>query len=92
MNNIHKHIEFKLTAEENGNISYLDISIHRDNSHLQMGIYRKPMQTDTTIHFMSNHPLEHKLAVYNFSHEQNAIYTNHRTSKTTRMGHYLHLS
>jgi hypothetical protein len=31
-----------------------------------MGIYRKPMQTDTTIHFTSNHPLEHKLTAYNF--------------------------
>jgi hypothetical protein len=31
-----------------------------------MGIYRKPTQTDTTIHFTSNHPLEHKLTAYNF--------------------------
>jgi hypothetical protein len=66
MNNIHKLIEFKLTAEENKNISYLDLVIHRDNNHLQMGIYRKPLQMDTTIHFMSNHPLEHKLAAYIF--------------------------
>ena len=90
MNNIHKHIEFRLTAEENKNISCLHI--HRYNHHLQMGIYRKPMQTDTTIHFMSNHPIEHKLAAYNFLHKQNAVYTKHRTSKTTRMGHCLHHS
>jgi hypothetical protein len=55
--NIHKHSEFKLTAEESNNISYLDLSIHRDNHNLQMGIYRKPTQTDTNIHFTSNHPL-----------------------------------
>jgi hypothetical protein len=27
MSNVHKHIEFKLTAEENKNVSYLDIFI-----------------------------------------------------------------
>jgi hypothetical protein len=59
-NNMHKHLELKPTAEEN-NISYLDLLIHRDNHSPQMGIYRKPTQTDTTIHFTSNHPLEHKL-------------------------------
>jgi hypothetical protein len=65
INNIHKHLEFKPTAEEN-NINYLDVSIHRNNHSLQMGIYRKPTQRDTTIYFTSNHPLEHKLAAYNF--------------------------
>ena len=40
----------------------MDLSIHRNNSNLQIGIYRKPTQTDTT----SNHPLEHKLEAYNF--------------------------
>jgi hypothetical protein len=33
MNNIRKHLEFKLTAEENNNISYLGLSVHRDNHH-----------------------------------------------------------
>ena len=65
MNNINKYLEFKLTEEENNNINYLDLSIHRNNNNLQ-GIYRKPTQTDTTIHFTSSHPLEHKIAAYNF--------------------------
>ena len=39
-----------------------------------MGNYGKPMQMDTTLHFMSNHPLEHKLAAYNFLHEQNVLH------------------
>ena len=57
---------FKLTKEENKNISYLDLSIHRNNNNFQLRIYRKPTQTDTTIYFTSNHPLEHKLAAHNF--------------------------
>jgi len=65
MYSIHKYLEFKLTEEENQSISYLDLSIHRNNN-LQLGIYRKPMQTGTTIHFTSDHPSEHKVAAYNF--------------------------
>ena len=52
--------------EENKNINYLDLFIHRGNYNLQLGIYLKPPQTDTTINFTSNHPLEHKLAAYSF--------------------------
>ena len=67
MNNIHKHLEFKLTEEENKTINYLDLYIHRNNNNnVQIGIYRKPTQTDTTIHFTSNHPLQHKLTAYIF--------------------------
>jgi len=66
MNNIHKRLEYKLTEEENKNINYLDLSIHRGNNNLQLGIYGKSTQTDTTILFISKHPLKHKLAAYNF--------------------------
>jgi hypothetical protein len=67
INSIHKYFEFKLTEEENQNINYLDLSIHRNNNNRQLGIYRKPTQRDTTIHFTTDHPLEHKLAAYNFN-------------------------
>jgi hypothetical protein len=53
-------------VEESKSIGYLDLSIHRDTHNLQTGFYRKSTQTDTTIHFTSNHLLEHKLAAYNF--------------------------
>jgi hypothetical protein len=43
-------------------VEYLDLSIHRNNNNLQIEIYRKPTQTDTT----SNRPLEHKLEAYHF--------------------------
>ena len=66
MNNIHKYLEFKLTEEESNNITYLDLSIHRNNNDLHLDIHRKHTQTDTTIHFTSNHPLEHKLAAYGY--------------------------
>jgi hypothetical protein len=66
MNNIHKCLEFKLTEEDNNNTTYLDLSINRNNNNLHPGIHKRPTQTYTTIPFISNHPLEHKLAEYNF--------------------------
>ena len=38
MNNIRKHLEFKLTEEKNKNINYLDLSIYRGNNNVQLGI------------------------------------------------------
>jgi K+ transporter len=66
VNNIHRNLEFKLTEKENSSISFLVLLIGRDNNNLLMGIYRKPKQTNTTIHFTSNHPLQHILSAYNF--------------------------
>ena len=65
MKNTHKYLECKLTEEEN-NITYLDVSIHRKNNELHLGIHRKPTQVNTTIHFTSNNPLKHKPATYKF--------------------------
>jgi hypothetical protein len=59
------YLDFKITQEEN-NINYLDLPIHRHQNNLYLEIYAKPTQTGTTIDFISNHPLEHALAVYFF--------------------------
>ena len=47
-------------------MNYLELSIHRPNNKLHLGIYRKPTQTDSTTHFTCNCPLEQKFAVYMF--------------------------
>jgi hypothetical protein len=67
MNIVHKHLEFKVKGEESKNIKYLDLSIYRHNS-LPIGIYRKSTQIDTTIYCISNHPMQHKLVTYIFTH------------------------
>jgi hypothetical protein len=64
-NNMDKHLEFKITTEDNSTINYLDLSIHRNNSNIDIGIYRKPTETGTIIHATSNHPLEQKMAALN---------------------------
>lgn len=67
MNNAQKDLEFKFMKEEINNSYYLDLSVSRLNNNLSVGIYRILTQTDTTLHFISNHPMEHEFAAYIFS-------------------------
>ena len=90
MNNIHKHLEFKITEEEN-KINELDLTIHRHSNKLNTEIYRKSTQTDATIHFASNHHLNETRS-FNFLYKQDDNTTNHRTSRTTRMEHHTYNS
>ena len=66
MNNIHKHLHFKMTEEINNTTNYLDLHIHRTHEKILLGIYRKLTQTGTTIGFISNHSLQHKFGAYIF--------------------------
>jgi hypothetical protein len=64
INNIDKNFQFKMLSEENSTINYLDISTHRNNSNIDICIYRKPTGTDTTIQLSSNYPHEQKTAAF----------------------------
>jgi hypothetical protein len=66
INTIHSNIQLSLTLESNIGVNFLDLSITRNPTHFSIGTYRKPTTTDTTINFLSNHPLEHKMAAYSF--------------------------
>ena len=67
MDTIHDNIKLNATHETNDTVNFLDLSITRRPTSLELDIYRKPTSTDTTINFLSNHPLEQKLAAYRFS-------------------------
>jgi len=69
-NTMHTNLQFNPTLESNGYINFLDLTIIRRNIHTEIGIYRKPTTTDTTIHFTSTHPNEHKLAAYRYNIER----------------------
>jgi len=64
MDTIHGTIKLNATYETNDKFNFLDLSITRKPTSLELDIYCKPTATDTTINFLSNHPLEHKLAAY----------------------------
>jgi len=52
--------------ESEKNIHFLDLSITRRPTCLNISIFRKPTSTDTTINILSNHPLEYKMAGYRY--------------------------
>jgi hypothetical protein len=66
INSIAKNLEFKMTAEENHTISYLDLFVNRKPNHIELDIYRNPTHMDIIIHFSSNHPYDHKLAAFRY--------------------------
>ena len=65
-NSINSNLELNRTPENNNRVKFLDLAIIRNTPHLEINIFRKSTTTDTTIHYLSNHPQEHKLAAYRF--------------------------
>ena len=65
-NTIHNNLQVNPTPENAGQISFLDLTITRKTTNLEIDIFRKPTTTNTTINYLSNHPLEHKLAAYRY--------------------------
>jgi len=59
-------MKFKLTVENNGCVSFLDLNIQRKPDRIELGVYRKETNTDITIHNNSNHPEEHRIAAHRF--------------------------
>jgi hypothetical protein len=66
MNNVNKHIDFKLTCEENGKINFTHLLITRNKDTLAAVIFRNPTTTDITIHYIANRLIKHKLASCRF--------------------------
>jgi len=65
-NAMHSNLQLNPTLESNNQISFLDLLIIRKSHQLEIDMYRKPTTTDTTINYLSNHPMEHKLAAYRY--------------------------
>jgi len=65
-NAMHSNLQLTPTLESNNQISFLDLLIIRKSHQLEIDVYRKPTTTDTTINYLSNHPMEHKLATYRY--------------------------
>jgi len=63
---IHSNVQLSSTMESENNIHFLDLSITRRPTCLNISIFHKHTSTNTTINFLSNHPLEHKMAAYRY--------------------------
>jgi len=66
LNKIHNNIKLNPIYEEHNSIVFLYLTITCRHTKLEVHIYRKPTTTDTTINFLSNHPIEHKMATFRF--------------------------
>ncbi|XP_078367676.1 uncharacterized protein LOC144651609 [Oculina patagonica] len=62
LNSIDPHISFTIEHESNGQLSFLDTLISRDNNKLNIDVYRKPTHTDRYLDFNSHHDREHKIS------------------------------
>jgi len=65
-NSIHRNLQLNPTLEANERVNFLDSSIIRKASQLEIDIFCKPTTTDTTISYLSNHPGENKIAAYRY--------------------------
>ena len=65
INQIHTAIKLISTYENNGCISFLDLLIILKPSNLELDIFLKPTNKDTTFSFL-NHPIEHKVAAFRY--------------------------
>ena len=84
-NKIDPNLQFKITNETDNIITYMDLSISRSNNKLELGIYRKPIETGTVIHFNSNHPYEQKMSAFIY-YINRLITTYNQRIKAIRMG------
>jgi hypothetical protein len=65
-NSLHQNLHFTGETECNNAINYLDITIHKTPSKINISVYRKPTFTDTIIPYTSNHPTQHKFVAVSF--------------------------
>ena len=60
-NSMHHNLQLNATLENNDRGNFLDLSINRDASQLEIDIFRKPTTTDTTISHLYIQPSEQNL-------------------------------
>jgi hypothetical protein len=75
-NTIHRKLKFTAEQETNGQINFLDITIHRTPTNWKFAIYRKPTFTDSIIPYNSNYPNQHKYATVRFLYDLHEDYYN----------------
>ena len=56
INSLAPSINFTIEWEENNSLPFLDVAVHRNLSHFQFSIYRKPTHSGMFLHFFSYQP------------------------------------
>ena len=90
-NSIHSNVQLSPRLEANNQISFLDLLITWKSHQLEINTYRKPTTTDTTFNYLSNHPIEHKLAAYRYYNERMLNVPLNHTSQLREWQTILHI-
>ena len=53
--NLYQNITFTMEVESNGELTFLDTSIKRDNGKISVLLYRKATQTDQCLQYSAHH-------------------------------------
>jgi hypothetical protein len=62
LNSIDTHIKFTFEHESDGELSFLDVLVTRNNGSLLTNVYRKPTHTDRYLDYNSHHDKRHKVS------------------------------
>ena len=62
LNSIDPHINFTIEQEQNGQFSFLDTIVTRNNRSLIINVYSKPTHTDRYLDHNSHHDKQHKVS------------------------------
>ena len=64
LNGLCHKIQFTVEMEENNQLPYLDVLVHRHEDTLTTSVYRKKIKTDQYLYFQSHHRLQVKTSVF----------------------------
>ena len=78
-NSFHPNLQCTKETEHDNKLNYLDITIHKTSTSVNIGVFRKPTFTDTIIPYTSNHPPQHTYAAIRFLYNRLNSYQLHET-------------
>ena len=82
INNLEPSIKFTMETENDCQLPFLDTFIQRSkNGELSSSIFRKPFHTDRYLNFRSDHPLQHKRAVFDTLMHRAVTLPSHKLEK-----------
>ena len=86
INNLEPSIKFTMETENDNQLPFLNILIqHSKNTELSSSIFRKPTHTDRYLNFGSDHPLQHKRAVFDTLMHRAVTLPSHKLEKRKEM-------
>ena len=86
INNLEPSIKLTMETENDNQFPFLDTFIQRSkNGEMSSSIFRKPTQIDHYLNFRSDHPLQHKRAVFDTFIHRTVTLPSHKLEKRKEM-------